>query len=105
MRHRLHHGDCLHIHLFDPHICAAFNSKDHPVDILFFSLDLHADAAIPFIPDSTGAVIEICGLPGTVPEANTLHPAIENDVFTDHVSLFLYATIILAIIISISRYR
>ena len=76
----LHDRDRLHFHILDPDICAALDGKDDLVDLRLFSLDLHGYRTIPFVSYPSCAAIEICSMAGTVPEADSLYIAMENNV-------------------------
>ena len=72
------------IHMLNLYVSPGFYGKDHTVDVLFFSLDLHGDCAVPLIPYPAGTAIKICGLTGPPAEAHSLNPTVEDNMFSNH---------------------
>lgn len=73
------------------------------VDLLFRSLDLHGDGAVPVVADPAGAAVKVRCFFCTVAEAYALDVAGENDVFADRHSdlslsgsLFLFGRLFLS---------
>ena len=66
-------------------ICATLFSKNHLVDGFLRPLGSPWDAAVPFVPYPTGTAVQLCGMAGTIAEADALDPAIEGDVLANHV--------------------
>ena len=70
------------VHVLDADIRPSLYCQDHIVDGFLRSLDLHGHAAVPFVP---GSAVQLCGMAGTIAEADALDPAIEGDVLANHV--------------------
>ena len=68
------------IHVFYLYKPSSFNRHDHLVDGFLRPLDLHGDTAVPFVP---GSAVQLCGMAGTIAEADALNQAMEGDVFAN----------------------
>ena len=66
-------------------ICATLFSKNHLVDGFLRPLNLHDHRAVPFVPHPAGTAVHLCGMAGTIAEADALDPAIEGDVLAKHI--------------------
>ena len=70
------------VHVLDADIRPSLYCQDHLVDGFLRPLDLHGDAAVPFVP---GSAVQLCGMAGTIAETHTLNPAVEGDVSAGHI--------------------
>ena len=71
------------VHVLDADIRPSLYCQDHIVDGFLRPLDLHGDAAVPFVPHPAGTAVQLCGMAGTIAEADALDPAIEGDVLAN----------------------
>ena len=73
------------VHVLDADILSGFYCLDHLADGFLGPLNFHGDAAVPFIPYPAGTAVQLCGMVGTIAEADALDPAIEGDVLANSI--------------------
>ena len=73
------------VHVLDADIRPSLYCQDHIVDGFLRPLGSPWDAAVPFIPYPAGTTVQLCGMAGTIAEADALDPAIEGDVLAKHI--------------------
>ena len=71
------------VHVLDADILSGFYCLDHLADGFLGPLNFHGDTPVPFIPYPAGTAVQLCGMAGTIAEADALNQAMEGDVFAN----------------------
>ena len=80
----IHQWDRFAVHVFYFHKSPCLDRKNDLINLVFCSLDFHANGAVPVVSAPAGATVEFGGMTGAVSESDSLDPAIECDVTANH---------------------